>query len=131
MNTEAELKSVFSELQNLLEMIPIKQKQSFDIKAVNNGELSCHGMLNTECLQMDHLKLGIGVETIWMFQDKDVHFLIFQGIVNLHFRLNENIHKKHLDTKQSLRIPSGIPFMLKTYEQKASLLLISIPGVAT
>jgi mannose-6-phosphate isomerase-like protein (cupin superfamily) len=75
---------------------------------------------------MDQVQMGENVESRWMFQDKDIHFMIFSGAIDLHFRLNENIHVKHLSTNQSLRIPSGVPFMLKTYEIGGSILLISI-----
>lgn len=122
------LKKAFFDLKNLLDMIPITQDQTIKIEAVSGGDLTCHGMLNNGILQMDQLQMGANVETRWMFQNRDIHFMIFSGSVDLHFRLNENVHIKHLSVKQSLRIPAGVPFMLKTYESGGSILLISIRG---
>lgn len=125
---EGQLKRALVELQNALEMIPVTQEQSFKLQAINGGDLSCYGMLRNDRLKMDQVQMGANVESRWMFQDKDIHFMIFSGAIDLHFRLNNNIHTKHLVTSQSLRIPSGVPFMLKTYEIGGCVLLISITG---
>jgi len=101
---EGQLKRALAELQNVLEMIPVQQEQSFKLQAINNGQLSCHGMLRTNYLRMDQVRMGENVESRWMFQDKDIHFMIFSGAIDLHFRLNDNIHVKHLTTNQS-RLP--------------------------
>ena len=123
-----QLKKALKELQTVLEMIPIDQEHSFKLQAINGGDLTCYGMLRNKHLQMDQVQMSANVESRWMFQNKDIHFMIFYGSVDLHFRLNENIHIKHLSTSQSLRIPTGVPFMLKTYEVGGSILLISIVG---
>ncbi len=115
----------WNRLKEYLEMIPVPQDNSFRIEAINSAEIESHGLMNNDILRMDWVFMGKSVETRWTIQDKGIHFLVNQGKLDLHFRLNDNIHIKHLSVQQSIRIPPGIPFMLKTYEVSCSLLLIS------
>jgi len=108
-----------------LEMIPVKQPCSFPLTAVNGDSCSVFGLMNNKFITMDQVLLGDNVETRWTFQASDIHFFVFTGSLEIHFRLNKNLHNKILQSKQSLRIMSGIPFMLKTFEQKCGILLIS------
>lgn len=122
------LTEAWTQLKDFLDMTPIDRAESFKIQAVNNGRVVCHGMLKNQDIQMDHLQMGDSVETRWMIKDTDMHFLVFKGFVELYFRADENIHCQKLSHKQSLRIPAGVPFMLRTYESKCKILLISISG---
>lgn len=122
------LKKAWQQLRDMLDMVPIEQARSFAIEAVNAGNLVATGLIKNDDLRMDHLALGDSVETRWVIQDVDIHFLVFQGCVDVHFRLNNNIHIKNLTKKMSLRVPAGIPFMLRTCESRAKILIISITG---
>lgn len=122
---EQKLKEAWKELKDLLRTIPIKQNKTFTIEAVNGGNISYHHVLGNDLFQMEDLRLGTNVETRWMFHNKDINFMVIMGMVDLHFRLNDNIHIKHLRRNQTIRIIAGIPFMLKTYEEDSNVLLIS------
>lgn len=121
----AELDLVYEKLLAYLEIMPVKQKSNFKIEAVNNGAISINGLMDNSALKMDQVNIDSSVETRWTIQNKSIQFVIYKGDVDLHFRLNENVHVKHLSVTQSLRIPLGIPFMLKTFEKNCSVLLIS------
>lgn len=123
-----ELKRAWKQLKDVLDMVPIERARSFNIEAINNGPLVATGLIKNDDIRMDHLTMGDNTETRWTFQNVDVHFLVFSGKVDLHFRLNDNVHIKHLAPKFSLRVPAGIPFMLKTYENGCKALIISIVG---
>lgn len=124
-----DLKKAWQQLKDVLDMVPVERRRSFQIEAVNGRDLTATGLIRNEDIRMDHLFMGDNVETRWVIQDVDVHFLVFRGMVDLHFKLNDNIHIKHLHAKFSLRVPQGVPFMLKTYESACKILIISITGV--
>jgi hypothetical protein len=121
-----DLAKKWERLKTFLDMVPIERDDSsFHLETVNAGKVECHGLLDNDHLKMDWVLLGSSVETRWTIQDRGINFLVNKGALELHFRLNERVHFKPLSIQQSLRIPAGIPFMLRTYEKKCSILLIS------
>ena len=123
-----DLKTAFLELRDLLSLVPVATSQSFNIQGTNNLGVDIIGVLHNDAFSLDRMQIDPSTETRWTIQQRDIHFIVLKGSVMLRFKLNDNIHDKPLNKKQSLRIPAGIPFMLKTFEQDAVLLLISISG---
>lgn len=122
---QAKLDSSRRRLYEYLEMIPIEQKNSFRLEAVNGSEISCLGLLDNKEIKMDWVKIDSSVETRWTIQDRGINFMVNDGNIDVRFRLNDNVHSKSLHSEQSVRIPPGVPFQLVTYEKQCSIILIS------
>jgi len=123
-----DLRQAFVELKDLLSLVPVSKEQSFHIEAVNGAGVSVTGVIHNAAFSLDRLTMDASKDTKWTIQPRDIHFIVLSGSVLLRFKLKDNIYNKPLNIKHSLRIPTGIPFMLKTYEQDTAMLLISVTG---
>lgn len=119
-----ELSKLHLKLTKLIQELPVTDRASINIETVNNAPITICGINNIPGLCIDLVSIGPSISTRWVIQDRNLSFMISKGGILLRFKAKENIYKQYLKAEQSILMPAGTPFMLRTEEKKCSMLII-------